>query len=82
MQLIVNGYNVKYICVDVSGALLLLLVGFCFGPWAYSSLWGFHFMKWAFPSGLRFLVEALFSPWDSRFAMGAYLYLYKGISVQ
>ena len=60
MQLIVNGYNVKYVCVVVSGVLLLLPVGFCFEPWAYSSLWGFHFMKWAFPSGLRFLVEALF----------------------
>jgi hypothetical protein len=28
MQLVVTGYNVKYVCVDVSGALLFLPVGF------------------------------------------------------
>jgi hypothetical protein len=30
----------KYICVDVSGALLLLLVGFCLGHWAFCTCIG------------------------------------------
>jgi hypothetical protein len=62
MQLVVNGYNVKYVCVDVSGALLFLPVGFRFCTLGiFFSVGGVSFLKRAISSGLRFLVGGIVS---------------------